>query len=344
MDHRRGRGIDRNTYLTPFHRAGLRILLILLLGFIGIRAAPTEKEKTIAVIPKGTTHEFWQSVHAGAVKATREIPGIKIIWQGPLREDDRNSQINIVQAHIARRTDAIVLAPLDARALRNPIRAANVRKIPVVIIDSDIERKGIHLASFVATDNYKGGQLAGRQMAKLLGGRGNVVMLRYMVGSASTEAREKGFLATLEKYPDIKLLRSNQYAGATAETALQTSNSILTAFRGRQVDGIFCPNESSTFGMLRALMNNGQAGKINFIGFDASTKLIEALKAGQINALVVQNPFKMGYEGVKAAAMALRDKDVPERVDTGCCVVTSDNINTPEIDAIIHPPLKKYLE
>lgn len=317
-------------------------LLFLLLAAAG-PVALAEDAKTIAVIPKGTTHDFWQAVHAGAVKAQREIPGIKIVWQGPLREDDRNGQISIVQSHVAKGTDAIVLAPLDARALRNAVRQANLRKIPVVIIDSDIEREGITVASFVATDNYRGGVLAGEEMIRQLGGKGKIIMLRYMVGSASTEAREKGFMDTIAKNPGIEVVSANQYSGATAETALQTAGNLLAAQK-EKLDGIFCPNESSTFGMLRALQNRGQAGKVKFVGFDASPKLLEGLKAGEIDALIVQNPFKMGYEGTKAAAMSLKGEKVEPRIDTGAVILTRKNMATPEMKEIIAPPLEQYLK
>lgn len=300
--------------------------------------------KTIAVIPKGTTHDFWQAVHAGAVKAERELTGTKIIWQGPLREDDRNNQIQVVQSHVSKGTTAICLAPLDARSLRNPVRDANTRKIPVVIFDSDIEREGVELVSFVATDNYKAGQLGGETLAGLIGGKGNVVLLRYAIGSASTEAREKGFLHEIAKHPDIKLVSSNQFAGATAETARKVSGDILTSLQKEKIGGVFCPNESSTFGMLLALQDREMTGKVKFIGFDASTKLLEALKAGKIDGLVVQNPFKMGYKTVKAAAAALEGKPVEKRIDTGCAVVNKDNIDKPGIAEMINPPISTYLK
>lgn len=302
------------------------------------------KKRTIAVIPKGTTHEFWKSVHAGAVKAASEAEGVEVVWQGPLKEDDRNGQQDVVRAHVTKKTDAIVLAPLDSRALRAPVIAANKAKIPVVIIDSEIQREGVELVSFVATDNEKGGELAGEELARLIGGKGNVVLLRYAVGSASTEAREKGFLTAMARHPEIKLVSDNQYAGATAEEALSKAGSLLTSLKDQQVDGIFCPNESSTFGMLRALQAKGLAGKVKFVGFDASAKLIEALKAGEINALSVQNPFNMGYEGVKAAIAALDGKPVEPRIDTGVTLVTGENIETQEVKDLINPPLDKYLK
>ena len=149
---------------------------------------------TIAVIPKGTTHEFWKSVHAGAAKAELELnaKGVKtrIFWKGPLREDDRDQQIQVVENFASRHVSGIVLAPLDSRALAQPVKGAVQSGVPVVVIDSDLSSE--QHVSFVATDNHKGGMMAGEHMAKLLNGKGNVILLRYQVGSASTEAREKG--------------------------------------------------------------------------------------------------------------------------------------------------------
>lgn len=323
-------------------------LFVVSAGMTTPAQAADDDAYTITVIPKGTTHDFWQSVHAGAIKAQRELAkkkiAINIVWQGPLREDDRNSQIQVVQANVSKGVSAIVLAPLDSRSLRNPVRMANKRGVPVVIIDSDIERKGVELVSFVATDNYKGGTLAGEEMARILGGKGNVVMLRYAVGSASTEAREKGFVDAIAKHEGIKLISDNQYAGATAETAREKSGSLLTGLKGEKIDGIYCPNESSTFGMLRTLQERDLTGKITFVGFDSSPKLLEALDVGDINALVVQNPFKMGFEGVMAAYKALAGEKVKPRIDTGCVVVTKANQDNKKIAEIINPPLEKYLK
>src|SRR3954469_7308159 len=192
-------------------------------------ARAAENSYTIAVIPKGTTHEFWKSINAGAVKAQRELAekGTKadIIWKGPLREDDRDQQIQVVESFMTRHVSGIVLAPLDSQALVKPVHNAILAKVPVVVMDSDL--KSDEYVSFVATDNYKGGQLAGDEMGRLLGGKGNVILLRYAVGSASTEAREAGFLDVLKKsYPQIKIISSDQHAGATREMAYQASQNI----------------------------------------------------------------------------------------------------------------------
>src|SRR6266404_4458273 len=181
----------------------------------GGSSAPAPKSYTIAVIPKGTTDEFWKSIHAGAVKAERELneKGVKteIVWKGPLKEDDRDQQIQVVENFMSRRVSGIVLAPLDSQALVRPVENTIRANVQVVIIDSGL--KSDLYESFVATDNYKGGQLAGERLGQLLGGKGNVILLRYAVGSASTEAREAGFLDALKKNPDIKLISSDQYAG-----------------------------------------------------------------------------------------------------------------------------------
>src|SRR5215475_12345242 len=196
---------------------------------------------TIAVVPKGTTHEFWRSINAGAVKAQRELSTngtkIEIIWKGPLREDDRDQQIQVVENFMARHVSAIVLAPLDSQALVRPVNNAIAAGVPVVVIDSDL--KSNEYVSFVATDNFNGGQMAGEQMGKLLGGKGNVILLRYAVGSASTEAREAGFLDALKKYPDIKIISQDQHAGATRETSYQVAQNLINRF-GHEVNGVFC--------------------------------------------------------------------------------------------------------
>ena len=219
-----------------------------------------KKTWRVIVIPKGTTHEFWKTIHAGAVKAADELGTVDLIWQGPQKEDDRIQQIQLVQNAIAAGVDGIVLAPLDSRALVKPVEEAIAKGIPVVVIDSGLESKAI--TSYIATNNENGGILAARRMGEILKGEGNVILLRYAVGSASTEAREKGFTETLAKeFPKISLISDTEYAGATSDSAQQKSQILVTKFRG-QVDGIFCVNESSTFGMLRALEGAGMLSDV----------------------------------------------------------------------------------
>ena len=289
----------------------------------------------------GTTHEFWKTVEAGARKAGEEL-GVKITWVGPTKEDDRAQQIQVVETQVLNRMDGIVLAPLDAEALRRPVQQAVAKNVPVVIFDSGLNDADDLIVSFVATDNYKGGELAGRKMAEILGGEGRVILLRYQEGSASTDKREEGFLASVQKSPGIEVVSSEQYGGVTSAEAQQVSENLLLRFsEGDQlnVDGIFCPNESSTYGMLQALRRNRQAGNVKFIGFDASGPLIEGLKAKEIHGLVLQNPFVMVFLGVETMVQHLSGVPVNSRVDTGVEFLTLENLNSEEMQAILNPPI-----
>ncbi len=315
--------------------------------FSALSGIAADKSYTIAVIPKGTTHEYWKSVHAGALQAKEDLAKkgieVNVIWKGPLREDDRDQQIQVVENFMSRRVHGIVLAPLDSQALVAPVGNAVRAKIPVVVIDSDL-KSDKHL-SFVATDNFKGGQMAAAELGKLLGGKGNVILLRYAVGSASTEAREAGFVETMKsKFPEIKLVSSDQYAGATRESAYQAAQNILNR-HGRDVNGVFCPCEPVTVGMLMALKNIGKAGgKVKVVGFDAGTQPLEALRKGDVQALIVQNPMKMGYLGVETLVKHLQGEAVEKRIDTGVYLVTPETMQEPAVAELLNPPLQKYLK
>jgi ribose transport system substrate-binding protein len=302
----------------------------------------------IAVIPKGSTHEYWKSIHAGAVKAERELNAggrdvVHIIWQGPLKEDNREMQVQMVENFIGRHVDAVVLAPLDRRALVAPVETAVEGKIPVVIIDSALDSKAP--CSFIATDNREGGRIAARNLGRILGGKGNVILLRYMVGSASTEEREAGFLEVMKKdFPGIKLISTEQHAGPTRDSAKSVAENLLNRF-GHEVNGIFASNESAASGMLLALRDAGLAGgKVKFVGFDAGETPLDGLKKGDMQGFVVQDPLKMGYLGVKTAVAALRGEKVEDSIDTGVGFVTPENLNDPAIADLVSPPLDKYLK
>lgn len=305
-------------------------------------ASEAPAKRRIAVIPKGTTHEFWKSVHAGAVKASREFD-VEIVWKGPLKEDDLKSQIDLVESFTAQRVSGIVLAPLDSRGLRGAVKNAARSKVPVVIFDSALDAE--EQTSFVATDNRAAGRLAGEKMVQLLGGKGNVVVLRYQEGSASTHEREKGFLEAMKGAAGITVKSDNQYAGPTTETAHKASESLLMAQGAASggVDGVFCPNESSTFGMLLALDKANLASKLKFVGFDASSKLVEGMKADKIDGLVVQDPFQMGYLSVKTMVEHLDGKSVQKVVDTGSTFVEKRNLRDPKVEALLNPDLDKWL-
>lgn len=300
------------------------------------------KKFTIAVIPKGTTHEFWKSIHAGADKAASEYAAqgtnVEIIWKGPLREDEREGQIQVVEGFISQGINGIVLAPLDDRALIRPVEEAKRANIPTVIIDSGLQSDQI--VSFVATDNLKGGTLAADRLGELLGGKGKILMLRYQEGSASTEQREAGFMQEIKaKFPGIEVVSSNQFAGPTRDTAKAASENLLNRF-GNDIQGIFTPNESSTTGMLLALQDMKLAGKVMFVGFDSSPSFVEAMRNKQMHGTVLQSPFNMGYLGVKTMVENLMGKPVEKRIDTGVALVTPDNLDDPKIKELLQPPVK----
>lgn len=326
----------------------VKALIVLLLFIVACGEPAPESgdgEITIAVIPKGTTHSFWVAIHAGAMKAAEEL-GVEVIWKGPGREDDREAQIAEVETFVSRGVDGIVLAPTDDKALRIPVMNATRAGIPVVIIDSALDSDDY--VSFVATDNYRGGRLAGERMVEVLGGEGRVVMLRYQEGSASTMRREQGFMDVMAEHPDMEVVSSNQYAGATAELAYQASENLLGRFKDAEgnlaVDGIYCPNESSAFGMLRALQDAGLAGSVTFIGFDASEQMVRALEAREFDSLVLQDPVNMAYLGVKTMVAHLRGEQVEERIDTGVTLVTQENMNEPRMQELLRPDVERWLQ
>jgi len=326
----------------------LIVATLAILGAVSCNRSGSKNGKTlkIAVIPKGTSHEFWKSIHAGSIKAAREFSSqgteVEVIWKGPLREDDREQQIQVVEGFTSQGVNGIVLAPLDNRALVRPVEEAKSAGVPTVIIDSALDSNSI--ISFVATDNRKGGILAADRLGELLGGKGKVILLRYAEGSASTQDREDGFLQEIkQKYPNIELLSTDQYAGATRDTAKRASENLLNRF-GDDVQGIFCPNESTTAGMLSALQDAGKAGKVMFVGFDTSQSFIDAMRAKQLHGIVVQNPFNMGYLGVRTMVDSSQGKTVEKRIDTGVIMITPDNLDAAETQALLHPPLDQYLK
>ncbi len=283
----------------------------------------------IAVIPKGSTHDFWKSVHAGANAAGKEF-GYEIYWNAPELETDRERQIQIVEDFIVQKVDGIVLAPVDKAALVPAVEKLAALKIPCAIIDSAVATD--KCITFAATDNYKGGAMAAERMGKILNGKGKVIVIKYAPGSASTTERENGFIETLGKeFPGIEIV-DTKYGMATVETALQATEDLLT--RHADLQGIFSCNEPTAVGALQALQSQKRP-EVKLVGFDAGAGLIDGLRAGQIDSLVVQDPFKMGYEGVKAIAAFRKGQPVEKRIDTGVTVITKESLDDPKIKELL---------
>lgn len=284
----------------------------------------------IAVVPKGVSHNFWLSIKAGAEAAGQEL-GAEILWKGPATETDYTGQVNIVEDFVNKQVDGIVLAPSSGDALVTPAKKAKAANIPVVVIDSGINWD--EYVAYISTDNRKGGEIAAERMAEILGGKGNVAILGVKKGSVSTDEREEGFKSVIEKkYPNIKIV-DFLYGEADRAKSADKAEDIIT--RHADLNGIFASNESSAVGALRAINVKAVQGKVKLVGFDSSPDLIAAVKGGIIDSLVVQDPYKMGYEGVKAVLNQKAGKPIERRMDTGVELVKKDNIDTPKIQNLI---------
>ncbi len=297
-------------------------------------AAPADggkKAVEIAVIPKGLAHQFWISVKAGAEKAGQEVDA-SILWQGPPKETEIAQQISIVQDMITRRVSALVLAACDENALVSVVAQAVNAGIPVIMIDSGV--KSDLPKSLVATDNVEGARMAARQMAELLDHKGEVGLLPFVSGAATSELREQGFKEGLREFPEMPLVVTN-YSQSDVGTGMNVTSDMITAHPA--LAGIFAANEPGAIGAAQALRAAGKVGQVKLIGFDATGEQLRALREGVIQALIVQNPFKMGYEAVKAAVAVLHGEEVPPLIDTGVTVVTLENIDTEEVQALLNP-------
>lgn len=315
----------------------------------GCSAAKPPHKYRIAVIPKGTSHDFWKSIHAGALQAGQERGDTQIVWEGPPKESMRYEQQQIIERFTSEGVSAIVLAPCDRKSLVPPVEGAIRKGIPVVIIDSGLEiseliEKSPHYLGYVATDNRQGGVEAAKRLIELLKGKDHpkILMIRYQTGSESTEQREAGFRATIEKTPGIQLIVPEDEAGATVESAQQVAERFLSDHK--DLDGIFVPNESSTTGVLRALEGLNRAGAIKLVGFDANPDLVSALKVGKLHGLVLQDPFEMGYRSVLRAVDSLEGKPPRERtLNTNLKVLTKENLEDPAVKPLYARDLKPLL-
>ncbi len=305
-------------------------------------AAPAAGKKLhLVYIAKGLQDVYWKFVEAGARQAEAEANAagtpVEVTFDAPVKDGDADGQITMMQNYIAQKVDGIILCPIDDKALVSPATLAHQAGIPLAVGDSALQYN--ELVSYVRTDNFKGGQMAGDELARALGEKGSVILLRYSPGSASCDEREAGFLDAIGKHPNIKILDSKNYAGQGVDSAVEKSGNVLLTYRD-QVDGVFTPNESSTNGMLLTLQKMGLAGKIKFVGFDGGQQNVDGLRAGAINALVLQNPKKIGYEGVRVMLDYLAKKPVEKVIDTGAKLATKANLDTAEIQDLLTLPKK----
>ena len=298
-----------------------------------------DKPIRLAVIPKGTSHEFWKSIHFGAKQAADEIGGVEIIWQGPVVESDTGSQIEVVKNMITRQVDGIILAPNQKGGLVDAVSEAIDEGIPVVIFDSGLD-EGPEIVSYVATDNFKGGNLAADAMAKAIEEKGNVILLRYLAGSESTEQREEGFLEQIKNYPDITVVSSDQRGGDNATSSKEKMDQLLQV-HGADLNGVFSVCEPNANGTLEALRNAGLNKKVKMIAFDPSDALIEGLGDGSVSGIVLQDPVTMGYTAVKTMIASLSGEKAEAFISTGEYVATPENMNQPQYQKLLKPALQE---
>ncbi len=295
-----------------------------------------ESKRVIGVIAQGRSHLFWQSIHAGAVAAAREA-GVEIQWNAPTSETDYAGQLQIMTTMINRRVDAIAVAPIDKRAMVGVVERAAREGIPVIIYDTGVDTEAY--TAHIATDNYAGGRMAGERLGEILKGKGKVLMVACQPGAASTLAREQGFEDVLrERFPGLRIA-DKRFGMSDFAKSLAVAENMLTAHP--DADGMFASNETGSVGAAQAV--KARQSRVKLVGFDWSPTLLEDLRSGVIDSLVVQDPFRMGYEAVKAAVeklnggAPLRIRSLPPRL------ITRENLDDPDVQRQLNPDLKKYL-
>ena len=294
------------------------------------------QKKRIAVIPKATSHIFWLAVKAGAVSAGEKL-GVEIEWNGPAAETDFARQVQIVDSAIARHVDAIVLAASDRKALIQVVDRAMALGIPTTIFDSGVDSE--NYTSFVATGNLEAGRMAGREMGRLLNGKGKVAMIQNVPGSISTQDREAGFEDALAKeFPGIQLVQK-LYGMSERAKSMAAAENMLTAHP--DLDGLFGSTEPSASGSILALNARGRNGKVKLIGFDVNETMVEGMRAGTLHAMVLQDPFKMGFEAVKTAVDKINGQTPPKRIDLPAVVVTAANLDSPDMQRLVKPKIEQ---
>ena len=312
----------------------LACLVVILMALAGCQG---KRKKVIAVVPKSVSHMFWVSVEAGVMSAGEDL-GVEVLWNGPALETDISRQIQIVDSMIARQVDGIAVAAAECKALVQPVDRAAAAGIPVTVFDSGLD--STNYLTFVATNNYEAGRMGARKLAELLGGKGEVGVVLHMPGSVSTMDRENGFDDVMAKeFPRIRVV-ARQYGMSDRARSRAAAENILAAHP--DLDGFFASTEPSSSGITLALKARGLAGKVKFVAFDASDTMIEDLKAGTIHALVVQDPFRIGYEAVRTLVEKLRGGSPPKRIDLNARVVTGADLDLPEVHALLFPDLKRF--
>lgn len=319
-------------------RVGQILFVSALVALVFCCGCGARGKKTIAVIPKGTSALFWVSVHAGAAAAGDKF-GVNILWNGPAQETEYDRQVQIVDSMVARHVDGIALAAAERKALVPPLDRAAQAGIPVTVFDSGVDTT--NYMTFLATNNYEGGQMGARELGRLLNAKGTAAIIMHAPGSASTMDRERGFDDVMKsEFPNIQII-GRQYGLSDRAKAMTSAENILTAHP--DLNGIFASSEPSSVGTALALKSRGAAGRVKFVAFDSSDSMIADMKAGVIDAMVVQDPFRMGFEAVKTVVDKLNGTTPPKTIDLSAHLIRRDDLDKPEVRQLLFPDLKKYL-
>lgn len=295
-------------------------------------ACRRDSRRVIGVIPQGRTHLFWRTIQAGCLKAAKEF-NVEISWNAPLTETDYNGQLQMVDAMINRRVDALCLAPIDKKAMVSAVERAAREKIPVIIFDSGVETEAY--TSWVATNNQLAGEMAAGRIGEMLGGKGKVAIVAAVPGVASTMAREQGFEERLRAgFPGITIA-DKRFGNSDFARSMAVAENMLTAISG--LDAFFASNESSTVGAVQALKS--RQSKVKLVGFDWSPNLIDELRAGTVDSLIAQNPFQIGYLSVTSAVKALQGEQVEKVQSLTPRLIRRADLETPEVKALLNPDL-----
>jgi ribose transport system substrate-binding protein len=308
----------------------------LLLALLASASCQQRTKKLIGVVPKATSHLFFMSVHAGVRDAERDL-GVEVLWNGPREETEYSRQIEIVDSMVARHVDALAISATDHTALVAPVKRAMDAGIPVTVFDSGLDVTGF--VTFVATDNYGAGVTAARKLAELVGGKGRVAELMHKPGGMSTGDRERGFEDTMGKeFPGIQIV-ARQYGMADRAKSRDAAENILTAHP--ELDGMFASAEANSIGAMQAIKARGLSGKLKLVTFDFSDEHVAALKDGTINVMLVQDPYRIGYEAVRSLVQKLNGQTPPQRMDLKARVIVKEDLEKPEVQALLFPKWKK---
>ena len=298
----------------------------------------TAQKKTgalrLAVVPKAVGFDFWNQVKTGAQCAASKSKDVQVQWDGVTAETEVTGQVTLLQNFITQGVDGLVYAATDAKVLADVTKQAQQQRIPVVNIDSGTDPQPADVPVF-ATDNVASAEKVGDLLAKAIGAKGgDIAFIPFQRGTSTNEQRAQRFKTGLERHPELKLV-AEQSSQSDYDHALQVTQDILTAHP--DLDGIFAANEPGVLGAAEAVRQARKTGRVTIVGWDASPDEIKGVRDGVIDALIVQNPFRMGFDGVTAVVKQLRQGTKPSGADTGVTIVTKDNLDSPDVQAVLKP-------